>query len=327
MADRVLRTDFKRIGRSGPTTDGRVIDPAWIDQMATSYDPQLFTALIWPEHQRFANYGKVESLRATDNSEGGRDLWAVLSPNSFYIGSNQFGQKLFTSMEITFDFRKSGKAYLTGLGATDDPASAGTSEVRFSKLTELAGLQFSGYVEAEEKTFEDRTPESLFEQFKAFFMKSSEDDPMDKQTKDDVAVLKQEFAAIKDMLSTLAKTDDDDKTHPDGDDKSEIGKLKKEFAAIKDTLEKLGKTDATQDDKTSGQQDDPFDTFANKLLAALETKFGKQADKSGDDKSELQAMKADLEKFSKKLDDALKEQPGTNGGEHFGNQIKAEDYL
>ena len=164
MADRVLRTDFKRIGRSGPTVDGRMINEKMIDEMAASYDKSLFTALIWPEHQRYANYGTVEALRAEDNDEGGRDLFAVLSPNSFYIGSNQYGQKLFTSMEVIPDFRKTGKAYLGGLGATDDPASAATSEVRFSKIADQGGVLLTQAVEATIKTFEDTVQLSLIDQ-------------------------------------------------------------------------------------------------------------------------------------------------------------------
>lgn len=42
------------------------------------------------------------------------------------------GQKLFTSMEVSTKFADTGKAYLVGLGATDDPASLGTEMLAFS---------------------------------------------------------------------------------------------------------------------------------------------------------------------------------------------------
>jgi hypothetical protein len=128
-----LKTDWLTIGRSGPTVDGRTIDSQVIQDAAETYQPAVFTALVWPDHNRYENYGKVEALRASKNTEGGLDLQAQISPNFFYLMDNRYGQRLFSSMELTPNFRKSGKAYLTGLGATDNPASAATSEIRFSQ--------------------------------------------------------------------------------------------------------------------------------------------------------------------------------------------------
>lgn len=39
-----------RIGVEGATTDGRTIERAWLEQMAASYNPQVYTALINLEH-------------------------------------------------------------------------------------------------------------------------------------------------------------------------------------------------------------------------------------------------------------------------------------
>lgn len=39
-----------RIGVEGATTDGRVIEREWLTQMAASYNPQVYTALINMEH-------------------------------------------------------------------------------------------------------------------------------------------------------------------------------------------------------------------------------------------------------------------------------------
>ncbi len=285
MADRVLRTDFKRIGRSGPTTDGRVIDPAWIDQMAETYNKELFTALIWPDHSRWMNYGVVEELRATDNEEGGRDLWAVLSPNQSYLSDNRYGQRLFTSMEITFDFRKSGKAYLTGLGATDDPASVGTTEIRFSKLAKQAGVELSAFIETETKTFTDQQPATLLDQIKALFTNQPQEDA-------DMADKK----ALEDL-------------------KAELGEIKALFTKF------AGNTNA--DDKDDDKKDPTADAFAklNSRLDELEAKFSQKP--AGDKAPEADALKELTDKFAAletKLNDALKEQPGTDGGEHFGNQ-------
>lgn len=46
-------------------------------------------------------------------------------------------QKLFASVEITPNFCNTGRAYLTGLGATDSPASTGVQEFYFSRRVKL----------------------------------------------------------------------------------------------------------------------------------------------------------------------------------------------
>ncbi len=60
-----------RIGVEGATTDGRNIERAWLEQMAASYDPQVYTALINLEHIKgytpdspFRRFGTVDKLEA-----------------------------------------------------------------------------------------------------------------------------------------------------------------------------------------------------------------------------------------------------------------------
>lgn len=278
MADRVLRTDWKRIGRSGPTVDGRIISPQMIDDMAASYNKALFTAMIWPEHQRYVNYGIVEELRSAANEEGGRDLFAILSPNDFYTSKNHEGQRLFSSMEITLDFRKTGKAYLTGMGATDDPASAATSEIRLSAAKQ-AGIIEADNVEAIEKTFEDTVQLTLIDQIKELF----------------------------------------NKQQPEGNDmadKAAIEKLSSEMAEIKALFAKL-----TPPDPAPAATDDKLEEHFKKLaerLDALEQKYKAQPEATGISADQFNALKTQLETFGQKLADALKEQPGTDGGEHQG---------
>lgn len=290
MADRVLQTDYKRIGVSGPTTDGRVIDPAWIDEMAETYDPEkTFKALIWPDHMRYMNYGSVEALKATTGADGRRELWAVLSPNISYQAANRYGDMLFTSMEITFDFAKSGKAYLTGLGATDEPASLGTTEIRFNKIANAAGVFRAGFIESETRTFEDPAPATLLDQIKALFkhQPNEDTDMADKKALDE---LKAEIGEIKALFAKLAGDEGEDTTDPT------VAAFEKLTARL-DALEaKFSKSDSTAGD----------------------------ADTAGDKVAELTQKFKDL---SDKLDAALKEQPGTDGGEHFGSQDDAANYL
>ncbi|HFN7790087.1 TPA: GPO family capsid scaffolding protein [Escherichia coli] len=58
-----------RIGVEGATTDGREIQREWLEQMAASYNPAVYTALINLEHIKsylpdstFNRYGKVTAL-------------------------------------------------------------------------------------------------------------------------------------------------------------------------------------------------------------------------------------------------------------------------
>ncbi|EHP6061483.1 GPO family capsid scaffolding protein [Escherichia coli] len=58
-----------RIGVEGATTDGREIQREWLEQMAASYNPAVYTALINLEHIKsylpdstFNRYGKVTEV-------------------------------------------------------------------------------------------------------------------------------------------------------------------------------------------------------------------------------------------------------------------------
>ncbi|SOB60544.1 Capsid scaffolding [Pseudodesulfovibrio profundus] len=125
-------TDWKKIGQSGPTMDGREIEGQWLLDAADTYDPDTYTAVIWIDHFRFhGSFGKVVALKA-EEKDGIVSLYAKLQPNEWLLSQNKNKQKLFTSMELTPDFAKTGKCYLTGLAVTDIPASLGTSELHFS---------------------------------------------------------------------------------------------------------------------------------------------------------------------------------------------------
>ncbi|MDK8910689.1 GPO family capsid scaffolding protein [Salmonella enterica subsp. enterica] len=132
-----------RIGVEGATTDGREIQREWLVQMAASYNPTVYTALINLEHIKsylpestFNRYGRVTGLVAEEIQDGplaGKmALYADIEPTDALVELVKKGQKLFTSMEVSTKFADTGKAYLVGLGATDDPASLGTEMLAFS---------------------------------------------------------------------------------------------------------------------------------------------------------------------------------------------------
>jgi len=136
-----LTTDFVRIGRSGKAIDGRDIDPQWLKDMAETYNPAVYTAMIWPDHLRMTNFGKAVELK-TEEADGVVTLLARVEPNANYLLDNRYGQHLFFSMEVAQNFAGTGKAYLVGLGVTDSPASLGTDELRFSARHTLQGSVF-----------------------------------------------------------------------------------------------------------------------------------------------------------------------------------------
>jgi hypothetical protein len=287
---RNLRTDWLTIGRSGQTVDNREISPQDIKDMAETYNPDVYTALIWPEHFRYYNMGRVLELRATGNSEGGQDLQAILAPNEYYLNANSYDQKLFTSMEIQPDFRKSGKAYLIGLGATDSPASTGTSEVRFSRQDKESLV--SKPVEIVLTTKPEKP--SLFERL--FGSTTQEDEDMSKEA---IQALAEELKALRKEVAELKSTTEQKPNEPPASTEAD------KFAALEKKIDELAAKFSTQPQaSTEPNKESPE---ADKLKA-IEEKF------------------AELEK---KFTEALNTpHPGTtNAPKQTGTEGDRKDYL
>lgn len=142
---RSLVSYWKRVATSGPTADRREITPQELRDIAETYKPSYYTAVIWADHERWpGSHGTVFAVRLVEPKddpeleEGQVALEAQLKPNDKLLWLNDRGEKLFTSIEITPDFANSGRAYLTGLAVTDEPASLGTQELYFSKRSSAA---------------------------------------------------------------------------------------------------------------------------------------------------------------------------------------------
>jgi hypothetical protein len=138
------QSKFFRVAVEGATTDGRVIDRAFIEQMAANFDPQVYGARIWMEHLRstwsageFKAYGDVTAVKAEEITLGGAKklaLFAQISPTPELVAMNKARQKIYTSIEINPKFADTGEAYLVGLAVTDSPASLGTEVLSFAAL-------------------------------------------------------------------------------------------------------------------------------------------------------------------------------------------------
>lgn len=129
------KTDWRIIGVSGETADGRTILAKELQEMADQYDPEIYGARINLEHMNFlfpdfaGGYGDVVELKAEPwaKDETKTALLAKLNITESLQKLWDSGQKIYTSMEITPRFADTKKAYLTGLAITDTPASLGTT--------------------------------------------------------------------------------------------------------------------------------------------------------------------------------------------------------
>ena len=129
--DSKLRTGWVCIATEGNSVDDRFISREWLTDMAETYDPDHYTAVIWPDHYKWSAMGTVEALKA-EEVDGKMKLFAILRPTRDLIYYNQQGQYQFCSIEPKEQFAGSEKTYLGGLGVTDRPASTGTTRMQFS---------------------------------------------------------------------------------------------------------------------------------------------------------------------------------------------------
>jgi hypothetical protein len=189
-----LKTDWKTIGRTGKTVDNREITVDMVNDIVDLYDPEQYKAVVRWEHYRFMKLGGVEALRKVKNKEGGYDVQAILSPNQFWLDENANDQKTFTSMELDKVDKFGGRWYLTGLGATDNPASFGTTELRFSKQndTVLNGEPVEFQLDIEQAS------KGLFSRL--FGKQNHEDSAVDKET---LKALLEEMKGMRTELSAL----------------------------------------------------------------------------------------------------------------------------
>lgn len=185
---RSLVSFWKRVATSGPTVDGRVILPQELRDIAETYSTSTYTAVIWCDHERwYGSHGSVFAVRLLEGVEGLEPgqvaLEAQLKPNDKLLCLNDQGEKLFTSIEITPDFANTGKAYLTGLAVTDEPASLGTQELYFSRKTgkpvHYAAAVPLGVLREEEPTGEMA---KLFGMFRSLFKSFGIDEVPDETT-------------------------------------------------------------------------------------------------------------------------------------------------
>jgi hypothetical protein len=133
----MFKTEFICILTAGHTVDGREVSQQTLNEIAETYDPEKYNARINVNHSLYSS--KLGSVLAV--KVDGAKLLAQLKPNDLFLYLIQQGQYLHTSCEIVGDFAKTGKAYLTGLAVTDEPASLGTTELHLSAQQTQTGAE------------------------------------------------------------------------------------------------------------------------------------------------------------------------------------------
>lgn len=251
-----FRSKWTRIAVEGATTDGRIIERSWIDDMASQYSQNTYGARINCEHIKgywpggeFGAYGDVVALKAEEVEIAGIKklaLFAQLEPNDALLALNKAGQKVYTSVEIQPKFADSGKAYLVGLAITDTPASLGTEALSFSATHgTLAGRKqdkdnlFSAAEEALLEFEEVTDQPSAFAAIKAklgeFIKLSKDKDGKDANT----------FSDIGEALESLVALATQQAEQADASSKALVD-LKKQFTSLdtelKELKTKLGQT-------------------------------------------------------------------------------------
>ncbi|MGU0197939.1 GPO family capsid scaffolding protein [Enterobacter roggenkampii] len=151
-----LKTGWLCVATEGDTVDGRVIERQWIIDMGETYDANLYAALLWPEHERdFGNFGEVLEAEWHEGDDGKARLFVSLRPNKRLIYANEEGQLLYFSVEPELNWRGGERTYLMGLAVTDNPASTGTTRLRFGRRQLNKQGYYSGVISRDGKIKQD----------------------------------------------------------------------------------------------------------------------------------------------------------------------------
>ncbi|MCW4444002.1 GPO family capsid scaffolding protein [Vibrio splendidus] len=267
---------------AGPTIDGRDITQKIIDDIADTYDPHKYAARINDDHSSWSwKGGTVLSVE-----KRGAELWAEIKPNSHLLRNIENGQLLHTSCEFYEDFASTGRAYLTGLAFTDEPASLGTTQVHLSAKAEEKVLVSSGQTLNVQKYSNSNgsDDESLLRKFlnmlkstpdatKEQLSNQEESEDMSKELED---LLKQSIEQGKHNQQQLSQLNEkveklnvngEEETPPEDDGNKEVTELKGQVETLsstvgelKDSIEKLSKLTDEDERQLAGQdgEEEPY---------------------------------------------------------------------
>ncbi|MER2495736.1 GPO family capsid scaffolding protein [Vibrio neptunius] len=266
--------------KAGPTVDGRTVPQKVIDDLAETYDPKKYSALINEEHYQWSwKYGSVLSTEKRDD-----ELWAVIKPNSMLLRTVENGQLLHTSVEYKEDFGDTGKAYLTGLALTDNPASLGTTQIQLSNQSHDKHYVSTGQtvsLAAISRPAPTPSEQSLFHTFSRWLKgnadseqlsQQQEDDPMSKETEELLKQSLEQNQALTSQLSQLVThlsaqdqaeqedTNDVEESHDLTELKGQVTELSSQVETLSGQLEQLRQLTDEQPRELAGAdgEEDPY---------------------------------------------------------------------
>ncbi|KJY78960.1 GPO family capsid scaffolding protein [Vibrio nigripulchritudo] len=262
--------------KAGPTVDGRTVPQKVVDDIAETYDPKKYNALINEEHFQWSwKYGSVLSAEKRDD-----ELWAVIKPNSMLLRTVENGQLLHTSVEYQEDFGKTGKAYLTGLALTDNPASLGTTQIQLSNKSDNKTYVSTGQtvnlsaLSGHEPT---QSEQSLFHKFSCWLKGEGHQEQLSQQQEEDMAtktedLLEKSIEQNQELNSNLGKlitqlssqNTAEDEGNPEGDEsgnnnqevtelKGQVETLSSQVGELSTQIEKLSKLTDEDERKLAGE--------------------------------------------------------------------------
>lgn len=257
-----------RLAVEGMSTDGRPIERQDLIDMASDYDPKVYTARVDLEHIKsvhpessFRAYGDVLNLSTEEIKDGplaGKmALYGAIDGTDDLVALNKKRQKVFPSIQYHPTSTLTGKAYLFGLAMTDTPASYGTEMLEFcskAKTNPLAGRKLADgcvIVESDEEMtlefLEDKPSDGgmqFFSRVKALLTGETS------QRKEDTSQLQQAVLAIAESQKETL-----DKLTSLSAGTGEAEKLRGEVTTLKDELTALTQQLSTQD--SSNKNRDP----------------------------------------------------------------------
>lgn len=249
-----LKTDWLCVATEGDTVDGRQIERPWVIDCGETYDRNLYTALIWPEHNDdYDNFGEVLETTWRDGDDGLARLYVSICPNEYLLYANKIGQLLFFSIEPEENWRNSGRAYLTGLAVTDHPASVGTTRLRFSKREKLKKQGYYSCVITRDGKIKQEREMKNWQKLFGIKPKFEEEAPVDDESQGDdkLQALANAVNELEGRVTTIENKLNDVK-----DDVDTIAEVvdTEEFAAIRDNASEIVKRFSDLGAKNKRQQ-------------------------------------------------------------------------
>jgi len=254
---------FFRVAVEGATCDGRKIERHHIQEMADSFNQDFRPARANLEHylsmypdSDFKAQGDVAALKAQEITKGPLQgklaLLAQVDATDGLVQLNKDRQKIYTSIEYYPQFADTGKAYLTGLAFTDNPASLGSEAMKFTAnhLAEKSGLFFGAL---EETRMEFDAPEAskpnLLTQIKAMFSsKQTSDDGRFADVHKAVEFVAERQQGLESQLTALSGL----KNHVETLN-NQLEATKSELSELKSTLSNTDRSQHRRDLSTGGE--------------------------------------------------------------------------